>query len=74
LTVPQDKADRFNFLEAHRANTINSADPGFCPVIGDDEQYGVAPMQKKSWQKPAVSSTETSLEVTAYLPAELARK
>jgi coenzyme PQQ precursor peptide PqqA len=35
---------------------------------------GDAPMQKKSWQKPAVSSTETSLEVTAYLPAELARK
>ena len=31
-------------------------------------------MQKKSWKKPAVTSTETSLEVTAYLPAELAKR
>jgi coenzyme PQQ precursor peptide PqqA len=31
-------------------------------------------MQKKTWTKPAVSSTETSLEVTAYLPAELAAR
>ncbi|MGB0085494.1 MAG: pyrroloquinoline quinone precursor peptide PqqA [Rhodomicrobiaceae bacterium] len=32
-------------------------------------------MQKKSWQKPEVTSKETSLEVTAYLPARLtARK
>ncbi|WP_088347999.1 MULTISPECIES: pyrroloquinoline quinone precursor peptide PqqA [Rhodomicrobium] len=30
-------------------------------------------MQKKSWQKPQVTSTETSLEVTAYLPAQLSR-
>jgi coenzyme PQQ precursor peptide PqqA len=37
-------------------------------------KQGDAPMQKKLWQKPAVSSTETSLEVTAYLPAELTRK
>ncbi|HKJ62202.1 MAG TPA: pyrroloquinoline quinone precursor peptide PqqA [Hyphomicrobiales bacterium] len=28
-------------------------------------------MQKKSWHKPTVASTETSLEVTAYMPAEL---
>jgi hypothetical protein len=31
-------------------------------------------MQKKSWRKPAVASKEISLEVTAYLPAKLARK
>lgn len=30
-------------------------------------------MQKKTWQKPLVTSTETSLEVTAYLPAQLSR-
>jgi coenzyme PQQ precursor peptide PqqA len=29
---------------------------------------------KKSWRKPEVTSKETSLEVTAYLPAQLTRK
>lgn len=28
-------------------------------------------MQKKTWQKPQVNATETSLEVTAYMPAQL---
>ncbi len=31
-------------------------------------------MQKKTWKKPEVSVTETSLEVTAYFPAELATR
>jgi coenzyme PQQ precursor peptide PqqA len=34
------------------------------------QQKGDA-LMKKTWSKPAVSATETSLEVTAYLPAEL---
>ena len=29
---------------------------------------------KKVWQKPVVDTRETSLEVTAYMPAEFDRK
>ena len=31
-------------------------------------------MKKKTWKKPQLNSTEISLEVTAYLPAELSSR
>ncbi|MCG8561178.1 MAG: pyrroloquinoline quinone precursor peptide PqqA [Hyphomicrobiales bacterium] len=31
-------------------------------------------MQRKEWQRPVVEETETGLEVTSYMPADLGRK
>ena len=48
----------------------------FCAQVRGRKQVGVTRIKRNTimqWTRPAISETETGMEVTSYMPAELDR-